>query len=64
MLIVAFFLAEIVRRPVARPIFNFLSLNSLSFFIFGPFAEAGFTSHARGRLSTIPSHAVELHFAE
>ena len=52
MLIVAFFLAEIVRRPVARPIFNFPSVNSLSFLYFWTIPEAGFTSHARGRLST------------
>lgn len=60
-----FFLAKIVRRLVACPIFDSPSVNSRSFILFfGPFSEAGFTSHACGRLFAVPSHAVKFHFAE
>jgi len=70
---VAFFLAEIVRRPVARPIFNFPLVNSLSFLYFWTIPEAGFTSPCfvfpdlehllnSTSLSSCAEHALFIHF--
>ena len=60
------FLAEIVRRPVERPIFDSAIAGLLSFLFLDAFPQAGFTSHARERLSTVCHHfhAAEFRFSE